>query len=175
MRIPLQKDASIYSTVWIHELHDHSVVEEIQSHLSSGSLSPAQWSPLVFVLLTSEEELGEFDLKKYSRSEEGLLRLLPVIKASRTAMWVQNQQQYLRSHQQTLHTLFSLFQFSQVKSWVYPLYFLGWIDANSQRDAVTHWPQLLVLLTPERDGHEWQWPVGFRGEVALFWTGKSTL
>ncbi|KAK6291451.1 hypothetical protein J4Q44_G00382170, partial [Coregonus suidteri] len=27
-----------------------------------------------------------FDLKKYSRSEEGLLRLLPVVKASRAAL-----------------------------------------------------------------------------------------
>uniref|UniRef100_A0A674DEL6 SPRY-associated domain-containing protein n=1 Tax=Salmo trutta TaxID=8032 RepID=A0A674DEL6_SALTR len=71
----------------LNELNDHSLVEEIQSFLSSGSLSkpnlsPAQWSALVFVLLTSEKELDVFDLKKYSRSEEGLLRLLPVFKAS---------------------------------------------------------------------------------------------
>ncbi|XP_038844654.1 NLR family CARD domain-containing protein 3-like, partial [Salvelinus namaycush] len=74
-----------------HCLNDHSLVEEIQSYLSSGSLSkpnlsPAQWSALVFVLLTSEKELDVFDLKKYSRSEEGLLRLLPVVKASRAAL-----------------------------------------------------------------------------------------
>uniref|UniRef100_A0A673WT14 B30.2/SPRY domain-containing protein n=1 Tax=Salmo trutta TaxID=8032 RepID=A0A673WT14_SALTR len=71
----------------LNELNDHSLVEEIQSFLSSGSLSkpnlsPAQWSALVFVLLTSEKELDVFDLKKYSRSEEGLLRLVPVFKAS---------------------------------------------------------------------------------------------
>ncbi|XP_029617596.1 NACHT, LRR and PYD domains-containing protein 12 [Salmo trutta] len=64
----------------LNELNDHSLVEEIQSYLSSESLSeanlsPAQWSALVFVLLTSEKKLDEFDLKKYSRSEEGLLRL----------------------------------------------------------------------------------------------------
>uniref|UniRef100_A0A674ANZ5 B30.2/SPRY domain-containing protein n=1 Tax=Salmo trutta TaxID=8032 RepID=A0A674ANZ5_SALTR len=75
----------------LNELNDHSLVEEIQSYLSSGSLSkpnlsPAQWSALVFVLLTSEKELEVFDLKKYSRSEEGLLRLLPVVKASRAAL-----------------------------------------------------------------------------------------
>nr|XP_029543996.1 NACHT, LRR and PYD domains-containing protein 3-like isoform X1 [Oncorhynchus nerka] len=75
----------------LNELNDHSLVEEIQSYLSSGSLSeaklsPAQWSALVFVLLTSEEELEVFDLKKYSKSEEGLLRLLPVVKASSTAL-----------------------------------------------------------------------------------------
>ncbi|XP_070998137.1 NACHT, LRR and PYD domains-containing protein 12-like [Oncorhynchus clarkii lewisi] len=75
----------------LNELNDYSLVEEIQRYLSSGSLSkpnlsPAQWSALVFVLLTSEKELDVFDLKKYSRSEEGLLRLLPVVKASRAAL-----------------------------------------------------------------------------------------
>ncbi|XP_030649732.1 NLR family CARD domain-containing protein 3-like [Chanos chanos] len=75
----------------LNELNDHSLVEEIQSYLSSGNLSraelsPAQWSALVFVLLTSEEELDVFDLKKFMRSEECLLRLLPVVKVSRTAL-----------------------------------------------------------------------------------------
>uniref|UniRef100_A0AAY5L578 B30.2/SPRY domain-containing protein n=1 Tax=Esox lucius TaxID=8010 RepID=A0AAY5L578_ESOLU len=75
----------------LNELNDHSLVEEIQRYLSSGSLSreelsPAQWSALVFVLLTSEEEIDVFDLKKYSISEEGLLGLLPVIKTCRTAL-----------------------------------------------------------------------------------------
>ncbi|XP_052373919.1 NLR family CARD domain-containing protein 3-like isoform X2 [Oncorhynchus keta] len=75
----------------LNELNDRSLVEEIQRYLRSGSLSkpnlsPDQWSALVFVLLTSEKELDVFDLKKYSRSEEGLLRLLPVIKASRAVL-----------------------------------------------------------------------------------------
>ncbi|XP_046902429.1 NLR family CARD domain-containing protein 3-like isoform X2 [Hypomesus transpacificus] len=75
----------------LNELNDHSLVEEIQSYLSSGSLSeaklsPAQWSALVFVLLTSEEKLDVFDLKKYSRCDEGFLRLMPVVKSSRTAL-----------------------------------------------------------------------------------------
>ncbi|XP_042170320.1 NLR family CARD domain-containing protein 3-like [Oncorhynchus tshawytscha] len=75
----------------LNELNDHSLVEEIQRYLRSGSvsgeeLSPAQWSALVFVLLTSEKELDVFDLKKYSRSEEGLLRLLPVVKVSKMAL-----------------------------------------------------------------------------------------
>ncbi|XP_045068379.1 NLR family CARD domain-containing protein 3-like, partial [Coregonus clupeaformis] len=75
----------------LNELNDHSLVEEIQRYLRSGSLSeeelsPAQWSALVFVLLTSEKELDVFDPNKYSRSEEGLLRLLPVVKASRAAL-----------------------------------------------------------------------------------------
>ncbi|XP_071402895.1 NLR family CARD domain-containing protein 3-like [Centroberyx affinis] len=71
----------------LNELNDCSLVEEIQQHLRSGSLStgelcPAQWSALVFILLSSEKELDVFDLKKYSASEEALLRLLPVVKAS---------------------------------------------------------------------------------------------
>ncbi|CAL8390617.1 unnamed protein product [Arctogadus glacialis] len=75
----------------LNELNHHSLVEEIQQCLTSGSLSkeslsPAQWSALVFILLSSEEELDVFDLKKYSASEEGLLRLLPVIKASKTSL-----------------------------------------------------------------------------------------
>uniref|UniRef100_A0A8P4KQJ6 NACHT, LRR and PYD domains-containing protein 12-like n=2 Tax=Dicentrarchus labrax TaxID=13489 RepID=A0A8P4KQJ6_DICLA len=75
----------------LNELNDHSLVEEIQQFLSSGSLStdklsPAQWSALVFILLSSEKDLDVFDLKKYSASEEALLRLLPVVKASNKAL-----------------------------------------------------------------------------------------
>ncbi|XP_042247647.1 NACHT, LRR and PYD domains-containing protein 12-like [Thunnus maccoyii] len=71
----------------LNELNDHSLVEEIQQYLNSGSLyadklSPAQWSALAFILLSSEKDLGVFDLRKDSVSEEGLLRLLPVVKAS---------------------------------------------------------------------------------------------
>uniref|UniRef100_A0A3B4XQ62 NACHT domain-containing protein n=1 Tax=Seriola lalandi dorsalis TaxID=1841481 RepID=A0A3B4XQ62_SERLL len=69
-------------------LNDRSLVEQIQQSLGAGSLStdklsPAQWSALVFILLSSEEDLDVFDLKKYSASEEALLRLLPVVKASK--------------------------------------------------------------------------------------------
>uniref|UniRef100_A0AAQ4RF84 NACHT domain-containing protein n=1 Tax=Gasterosteus aculeatus aculeatus TaxID=481459 RepID=A0AAQ4RF84_GASAC len=71
----------------LNELNDVSLVEEIQHSLRSGrlsteELSPAQWSALVFILLSSEEGLEVFDLKKYAASEEALLRLLPVVKAS---------------------------------------------------------------------------------------------
>ncbi|XP_029922218.1 NLR family CARD domain-containing protein 3-like [Myripristis murdjan] len=75
----------------LNELGDHSLVEQIQWYVSSGrlstlKLSPAQWSALVFILLSSEQDLDEFDLKKYSGSEEALLMLLPVIKASRKSL-----------------------------------------------------------------------------------------
>ncbi|CAN9509027.1 unnamed protein product [Ophioblennius macclurei] len=74
----------------LNELNDDSLTKEIQSFLRSGSLnkadlSPAQWATLVFVLLTSEEELGVFELGNYTRSEEGLLRLLPVLKTAQVA------------------------------------------------------------------------------------------
>uniref|UniRef100_A0AAY5EKY2 B30.2/SPRY domain-containing protein n=1 Tax=Electrophorus electricus TaxID=8005 RepID=A0AAY5EKY2_ELEEL len=78
----------------LNELNDHSLVQEVQTYLSRGGnhhlhgarLSPAQWSALAFVLLNSEEQLDEFDLRKYDPSEECLLRLLPVVKASRKAI-----------------------------------------------------------------------------------------
>uniref|UniRef100_A0A3B5LSA4 NACHT domain-containing protein n=1 Tax=Xiphophorus couchianus TaxID=32473 RepID=A0A3B5LSA4_9TELE len=75
----------------LNELNDRSLVEEIQQSLSSGSLStdklsPAQWSALGFILVSSGTDLDVFDLKKYSASEEVLLRLLPVVKASNKAL-----------------------------------------------------------------------------------------
>ncbi|KAK0144970.1 NLR family CARD domain-containing protein 3 [Merluccius polli] len=87
----LSPERSINLFHCLNELNHRSLVEEIQQYLTSGSLSreslsPAQWSALVFILLTSEEELDVFDLKKYSASEEGLLRLLPVVKASKTSL-----------------------------------------------------------------------------------------
>uniref|UniRef100_A0AAQ4Q2H5 B30.2/SPRY domain-containing protein n=1 Tax=Gasterosteus aculeatus aculeatus TaxID=481459 RepID=A0AAQ4Q2H5_GASAC len=71
----------------LNELNDGSLVEEIQQSLRSGllsteELSPSQWSALVFILLSSEEDPEVFDLRKYSASEKALLRLLPVVKAS---------------------------------------------------------------------------------------------
>ncbi|XP_056434158.1 NLR family CARD domain-containing protein 3-like isoform X22 [Gadus chalcogrammus] len=73
----------------LNELGDRSLVEEIQQYLTSGSLSrkslsPSQWSALAFILLSSEVDV--FDLNNYSASEEGLLRLLPVVKASKTSL-----------------------------------------------------------------------------------------
>uniref|UniRef100_A0A8C4GFN1 NACHT domain-containing protein n=1 Tax=Dicentrarchus labrax TaxID=13489 RepID=A0A8C4GFN1_DICLA len=87
----LSAERSINLFHCLNELNDHSLVEEIQQYLSSGSLSidklsPAQWSALVFILLSSETDLDAFDLKKYSGSEEALLRLLPVVKASNKAL-----------------------------------------------------------------------------------------
>ncbi|XP_078795686.1 NLR family CARD domain-containing protein 3-like isoform X1 [Oryzias latipes] len=86
--LPAEKSINLFHC--LNELNDASLVEEIQQFLRSGrlsteKLSPAQWSALVFILLSSED-LEVFDLQKYSGSEEALLRLLPVIKASNKAL-----------------------------------------------------------------------------------------
>uniref|UniRef100_A0A669E5Y1 B30.2/SPRY domain-containing protein n=1 Tax=Oreochromis niloticus TaxID=8128 RepID=A0A669E5Y1_ORENI len=87
----LSAEKSINLFHCLNELNDRSLVEEIQQSLRSGSLStdelsPAQWSALVFILLSSETDLDVFDLKKYFASEEALLWLLPVVKASNKAL-----------------------------------------------------------------------------------------
>ncbi|XP_025761647.1 protein NLRC3-like [Oreochromis niloticus] len=87
----LSAEKSINLLHCLNELNDRSLVEEIQQYrtsgsLSTGKLSPAQCSALTFILLSSEENLDEFDLKKYSASEEALLRVLPVVKASNKAL-----------------------------------------------------------------------------------------
>ncbi|XP_056133141.1 NLR family CARD domain-containing protein 3-like [Lampris incognitus] len=91
IRDDLTPERSINLFHCLNELNDDSLVKEIQQYLTSGGLptdrlSPAQWSALVFILLSSEKELDVFDLKKYSASEEGLLRLLPVVKACNKAL-----------------------------------------------------------------------------------------
>ncbi|XP_073690619.1 NLR family CARD domain-containing protein 3-like [Garra rufa] len=79
----------------LNELGDHSLVEDIQQYLKSGTihkaeLSSSQWSAVVFVLLTSEKELNEFRLDKFVKvnNETGkmkiLQKLLPVIKECRS-------------------------------------------------------------------------------------------
>ncbi|KAG1927035.1 NACHT, LRR and PYD domains-containing protein [Pimephales promelas] len=87
----LPAERSINLFYCLNELNDQTLVNEIQTHLSKGSLSsgdlsPAQWSALAFVLLTSEEELEEFELQKFKKSDECLIRLSAVIKTSRRAL-----------------------------------------------------------------------------------------
>ncbi|KAI4873906.1 hypothetical protein NFI96_008068, partial [Prochilodus magdalenae] len=87
----------------LNELNDHTLMQEVQTYLNRGGssglsgarLSPAQWSAVAFVMLNSEEELEEFDLRKFDRSEECLLRLLPVIRVSRkvvlSSCWIREE------------------------------------------------------------------------------------
>ncbi|XP_036418453.1 NACHT, LRR and PYD domains-containing protein 3-like isoform X2 [Colossoma macropomum] len=74
----------------LNELDDRSLVEEVQQYLQSDSLnqrtlSSSQWSAVVFVLLTSGDDLDKFVLQKYNRSDDVLLKLLPVVAESRSA------------------------------------------------------------------------------------------
>ncbi|XP_058617988.1 uncharacterized protein LOC131531330 isoform X3 [Onychostoma macrolepis] len=87
----LSPERSINLFYCLNELNDQTLVKEIQNHLSKGSLSsgdlsPAQWSALAFVLLTSEEELEEFELQKFKKSDECLIRLSAVIRTSKRAL-----------------------------------------------------------------------------------------
>ncbi|XP_078022626.1 NACHT, LRR and PYD domains-containing protein 12-like isoform X9 [Epinephelus lanceolatus] len=73
----------------LNELGDRSLVEQVQKYQNSGdvgNLLPEHWSALAFHLLASGEDLDVFDLKKYYGSDEALGRLLPVLKASKTAL-----------------------------------------------------------------------------------------
>ncbi|XP_061582481.1 NLR family CARD domain-containing protein 3-like [Cololabis saira] len=86
----LSAERSINLFHCLNELNNHSLVEEVQRSLRSGrlstdKLSPAQWSALVFILLSSGD-LEVFDLKKFSASEEDLRRLLPVVQASKKVL-----------------------------------------------------------------------------------------
>ncbi|KAL1251826.1 hypothetical protein QQF64_019622, partial [Cirrhinus molitorella] len=87
----LSPERSINLFYCLNELNDQTLVKDIQTHLSKGSLSsadlsPAQWSALAFVLLTSEEELEEFELQKFKKSDECVIRLSAVIKTSKRAL-----------------------------------------------------------------------------------------
>ncbi|KAA0721531.1 Nucleotide-binding oligomerization domain-containing protein 2 [Triplophysa tibetana] len=75
----------------LNELNDDSLITEIQKYLNSDGLSAqdlssVQWSALVFVLLMSEETQEMFEMQKYRRSDEAVIRLLPVIRNTRRAL-----------------------------------------------------------------------------------------
>ncbi|XP_047677156.1 NLR family CARD domain-containing protein 3-like isoform X1 [Tachysurus fulvidraco] len=88
---PTEKSINMFHC--LNELGDDSLVEEIQHFLKSGKqseLSSSQLSALVFVLLTSAQELDEFDQSKYFSTdkitEDVVLKMMPVITASSKAI-----------------------------------------------------------------------------------------
>uniref|UniRef100_A0A668AY68 Pyrin domain-containing protein n=1 Tax=Myripristis murdjan TaxID=586833 RepID=A0A668AY68_9TELE len=90
-RIKEEPETKINLFHCLSELKEESLVQEIQSFVSSGrlsakKLSPVQWSALTFELMTSEATQEEFDLKKYIRSEEGVVKLQAVITSSTRAL-----------------------------------------------------------------------------------------
>lgn len=75
----------------LNELNDLSLVKDIQKNLRTGTLpikkmSPSDWSAVGYILLSSGEDQGVFNLRTYCPSEEVLLRLMPLVKASRVAL-----------------------------------------------------------------------------------------
>ncbi|XP_060745344.1 NLR family CARD domain-containing protein 3-like [Tachysurus vachellii] len=89
--LPSEKSINLFHC--LNELGDNSLVEEIQHYLKSGKqseLSSSQLSALVFVLLTSAQELDEFDLSKYFSTdkitEDVVLKMMPVIAESSKAI-----------------------------------------------------------------------------------------
>ncbi|XP_047429065.1 protein NLRC3-like isoform X2 [Mugil cephalus] len=87
--LPTERSLNLFHC--LNELKDESLTDEVQCLMSSGrlsvkKLSPAQWSALVFTLLSSEKDLDEFDFKKFFPSNDVLLRMLQVIKSSRRAV-----------------------------------------------------------------------------------------
>ncbi|XDV33572.1 hypothetical protein PO909_003943, partial [Leuciscus waleckii] len=76
----------------LNELGEDSLMQEIQDYLKSGKiggtkLSSSQWSALVYVLLTSEQNMDVFDLDQFIGAQntagEVLQKLQPVVKESR--------------------------------------------------------------------------------------------
>ncbi|KAL0153979.1 hypothetical protein M9458_050736, partial [Cirrhinus mrigala] len=87
----LEKSINLFHC--LNELGDDSLMQEIQDYLKSGEiretkLSSSQWSALVYVLLTSEQQMDVFDLKQFigkqHTTDEVLNYLLPVVKESRS-------------------------------------------------------------------------------------------
>ncbi|KAI4874496.1 hypothetical protein NFI96_021867 [Prochilodus magdalenae] len=93
LKLNLSPEKSVNLFHCLHELNDHSLVQEVQAYVSGNNdsclhgvkLSPVQWSALVFVLLNSEDEHEEFKLNKYDASDECLQNLLPVVQVCRKA------------------------------------------------------------------------------------------
>uniref|UniRef100_A0A673A885 B30.2/SPRY domain-containing protein n=1 Tax=Sphaeramia orbicularis TaxID=375764 RepID=A0A673A885_9TELE len=88
-KLSVEKSINLFHC--LNELEDRSLVDQVQQYLRGRDLnpyglSPAEWSALAFMLLSSDKDLDEFDLNKYSGSEEALLNLLPVVKASNKAV-----------------------------------------------------------------------------------------
>uniref|UniRef100_A0A3B5RF08 NACHT domain-containing protein n=1 Tax=Xiphophorus maculatus TaxID=8083 RepID=A0A3B5RF08_XIPMA len=77
----LSKKANLFQC--LNELKDYCLADEIQqtlrsSKLKTDNLSPAQLTILVNIMLSSEENLELFDLKKYPVSQNVQLALLPL-------------------------------------------------------------------------------------------------
>ncbi|XP_032414867.1 NACHT, LRR and PYD domains-containing protein 3-like isoform X4 [Xiphophorus hellerii] len=101
----LSKKANLFQC--LNELKDYCLADEIQqtlrsSKLKTDHLSPAQLTILVNIMLSSEENLELFDLKKYPVSQNVQLALLPLFIHSTKAVL-----SYLALTEMTYHALVS--------------------------------------------------------------------
>ncbi|XP_014852431.1 PREDICTED: protein NLRC3-like [Poecilia mexicana] len=83
-------EKSIRMFHWLNELNDHSLEEETRLYLSGEvlekELTSSQWSALTFVLLSSQKVFDVFDFKRFSKSNEALMWLAPVVKVSKKSL-----------------------------------------------------------------------------------------
>ncbi|XP_027006762.2 NACHT, LRR and PYD domains-containing protein 12-like isoform X3 [Tachysurus fulvidraco] len=84
--LPTEKYINLFHC--LNELGDNSLVEKVQLYLISGKLPSSPLSALVYMLLTSAQELG--DQSKYTSAdkitEDVILKMMPVITASSKAI-----------------------------------------------------------------------------------------
>ncbi|XP_073719328.1 protein NLRC3-like [Misgurnus anguillicaudatus] len=88
----LSQEKSINLIHCLSELSADSLLQEIQCYVKSASLghlklSSSQWAALVFVLLTSQQNLDELDLNTFigapKIADEAIVKLQPVIKETK--------------------------------------------------------------------------------------------
>ncbi|XP_073719510.1 NACHT, LRR and PYD domains-containing protein 3-like [Misgurnus anguillicaudatus] len=88
----LSPEKSINLIHSLNEMGDDSLLQEIQDYVRSSSLgktklSSSQWAALVFVLLTSEQNLDELNLNTFigdkNKADEVLVKLQPLIKETK--------------------------------------------------------------------------------------------
>uniref|UniRef100_A0AAZ1X6Q7 NACHT domain-containing protein n=1 Tax=Oreochromis aureus TaxID=47969 RepID=A0AAZ1X6Q7_OREAU len=129
----------------LNELNDSSLVEEIQKSLRSGrlstnELSPAHWSALIFILLSSEENFNVLsDCKLTDRSCLFLANIFnsPLLRSDLTLCWTAESKLSTENSQVFVDFIerktFISISVSEIKTNVFPL--TSRLDQNSLTNA----------------------------------------